>query len=134
MNTRWDRLRAGRSHRVSLASRLPLGPSRDRICPKLIKVVCAFRGADPKSCGRGPSEVSSSATALPDRASCRCVGRREQRSLIVNEPLALLVVITELRIFLPDLYRVIRRLLRVGARIGIAELLQTQQAGQRPDS
>ncbi|MGC0344215.1 hypothetical protein [Streptomyces sp. SLBN-8D4] len=52
----------------------------------------------------------------------------------MNEPLALLVVITELRIFLPDLYRVIRRLLRVGARIGIAELLQTQQAGQRPDN
>jgi hypothetical protein len=52
----------------------------------------------------------------------------------VNEPLALLAVITALRIFLPDLYRVIRRLLRAGARIGIAELLQTQQAGQRPDS
>lgn len=42
-----------------------------------------------------------------------------------NELLALLAVITALRVFLPDLRTGTRRLLRAGARVG--ELLHTQQ-------
>ncbi|MFF0465723.1 hypothetical protein [Streptomyces mexicanus] len=44
-----------------------------------------------------------------------------------NELLALLAVITALRVFLPDLRAGMRRLLRAGARVGVAELLHTQQ-------
>jgi hypothetical protein len=45
-----------------------------------------------------------------------------------NELFALLAVITALRVFLPDLHAGMRRLLRAGARVGVAELLHTQQA------
>lgn len=46
--------------------------------------------------------------------------------MTVNDLLALLVVITALRVFLPDLQTGMRRLLRAGARVGVAELLHTQ--------
>lgn len=46
----------------------------------------------------------------------------------VNELLALLAVITALRVFLPDIRTGMRRLLRVGAQVGVAELLQNQTA------
>lgn len=41
----------------------------------------------------------------------------------MNELLALLAVITALRVFLPDAAAGMRRLLRAGARLGVAELL-----------
>lgn len=46
----------------------------------------------------------------------------------VNDLIALLVVTTALRVFLPDIRTGVRRLLRAGARVGVAELLQTQPA------
>jgi hypothetical protein len=45
-----------------------------------------------------------------------------------NELSALLAVITALRVFLPDLFTGVRSLLRIGVRIGVAELRHTQQA------
>ncbi|MEV0445567.1 hypothetical protein AB0I84_12205 [Streptomyces spectabilis] len=39
--------------------------------------------------------------------------------------LMLLAVATALRVFLPDIRTAVRRLLRAGARVGVAELLQT---------
>ncbi|MFF8234714.1 hypothetical protein [Streptomyces caelestis] len=54
----------------------------------------------------------------------------------VNDLLALLAVITALRVFLPDIRTGMRCLLRAGARVGVAELLQNQTArpaaGQAP--
>ncbi|MFE9454521.1 hypothetical protein [Streptomyces sp. NPDC006739] len=44
-----------------------------------------------------------------------------------NDLLALLAVSTALRVFLPDMRSGMRRLLRAGARVGVAELLHTQQ-------
>ncbi|MEV5178079.1 hypothetical protein AB0L10_45450 [Streptomyces flaveolus] len=46
--------------------------------------------------------------------------------MTVNDLLALLVVITALRVFLPDLAKGMRYLLRAGARVGVAELLHSQ--------
>ncbi|MEU1692699.1 hypothetical protein ABZ590_14610 [Streptomyces hirsutus] len=46
--------------------------------------------------------------------------------MTVNDLLALLAAITAVRVFLPDIVAGMRRLLRVGARIGVAELLSTQ--------
>ncbi|MEU9919648.1 hypothetical protein [Streptomyces sp. NPDC051001] len=45
-----------------------------------------------------------------------------------DDVLALLVVITVMRVFLPDLQRGLRRLLRAGARVGVAELLRAHPA------
>ncbi|MGD1221984.1 hypothetical protein AB9Q10_26580 [Streptomyces krungchingensis] len=42
-----------------------------------------------------------------------------------NDLLALLALMTALRVFLPDLRTGVRRLLRAGARVGVNELLQT---------
>ncbi|SDP62411.1 hypothetical protein SAMN04487981_12952 [Streptomyces sp. cf386] len=53
--------------------------------------------------------------------------------MTVNDLLALLVVITALRVFLPDLHAGLRTLLRAIARVGVAELLQTQTARPAPD-
>nr|BFD88376.1 hypothetical protein StreXyl84_77770 [Streptomyces sp. Xyl84] len=41
---------------------------------------------------------------------------------------ALTAVITAIRVFLPDLRTGMRRLLRASARVGVAELLHTQQS------
>ncbi|MFD5660453.1 hypothetical protein [Streptomyces hirsutus] len=46
--------------------------------------------------------------------------------MTVNDLLALLAAITAVRVFLPDIVAGMRRLLRAGARIGVAELLSTQ--------
>lgn len=43
-----------------------------------------------------------------------------------DDALALLVVITMVRVFLPDLRGGLRRLLRAAARVGVAELLRAQ--------
>ncbi|MFJ5035701.1 hypothetical protein ACIQB5_48705 [Streptomyces sp. NPDC088560] len=54
-----------------------------------------------------------------------------------NDLFALTAVITATRVFLPDLRTGMRRLLRAGARVGVAELLHTQQAhpaGDKPAS
>jgi hypothetical protein len=54
------------------------------------------------------------------------VDRKEQEPVTVNDVFALLVVMTALRVFLPDLRAATRRLLRAAARVGVAELLQTR--------
>ncbi|MEV7815547.1 hypothetical protein AB0P05_33265 [Streptomyces flaveolus] len=46
--------------------------------------------------------------------------------MTVNDLLALVVVLTALRVFLPDLHTGMRYLLRAGARVGVAELLHSQ--------
>ncbi|MGI5405167.1 hypothetical protein ACQEV9_00055 [Streptomyces chartreusis] len=46
--------------------------------------------------------------------------------MTMNEFLAVLAATTALRVFLPDLHTGMRRVLRAGARIGVAELLQTR--------
>ncbi|KFG10884.1 hypothetical protein ACH3XX_44035 [Streptomyces scabiei] len=51
--------------------------------------------------------------------------------MTVNDLLALVVLITALRVFLPDVLMGMRRLLRAGARVGIAELLGGEQAPAR---
>ncbi|WP_157882620.1 hypothetical protein [Streptomyces silvensis] len=43
----------------------------------------------------------------------------------MNDLLMLLAVATALRVFLPDIGMGVRRLLRAGARVGVAELLHT---------
>ncbi|SDC79504.1 hypothetical protein [Streptomyces prasinopilosus] len=48
--------------------------------------------------------------------------------MTVNDLLALLAATTAVRVFLPDLVAGMRRLLRAGARIGVAELLSAQPA------
>ncbi|GAB7101768.1 hypothetical protein JCM4814A_00820 [Streptomyces phaeofaciens JCM 4814] len=48
--------------------------------------------------------------------------------MTVNDVLAGLVVITALRVFLPDLRTGVRSMLRAGAQIGVAELLRHQPA------
>ncbi|MDT0611070.1 hypothetical protein [Streptomyces lancefieldiae] len=48
--------------------------------------------------------------------------------MTVNDLLALLAAITAVRVFLPDVVAGLRRLLRAGARVGVAELLSTQPA------
>ncbi|MFJ4790823.1 hypothetical protein [Streptomyces sp. NPDC088794] len=57
---------------------------------------------------------------------------------MLNDVLALLVAITALRVFVPDLRTGGRRLLRAGARVGVAELLRAAAArhadGQRAAS
>ncbi|MEU2732556.1 hypothetical protein ABZ650_33080 [Streptomyces griseoviridis] len=55
--------------------------------------------------------------------------------MTVNELLALLAVSTALRVFLPDLRSGMCRLLRAGARVGVLELLRSQQPhpGHRAD-
>lgn len=50
-----------------------------------------------------------------------------------NDLFALTAVITAIRVFLPDLRTGMRRLLRAGARVGVAELLHTQQARPTAD-
>lgn len=54
--------------------------------------------------------------------------------MTVNDLLALLAVLTALRVFLPDIHAGMRRLLRAGARLGVAELLQTQTALAAPET
>ncbi|WP_189269489.1 hypothetical protein [Streptomyces fuscichromogenes] len=48
--------------------------------------------------------------------------------MTVNDGLALLAVATALRVFLPDLRVVTRRLLRASVQAGVAELVQTRPA------
>lgn len=50
-----------------------------------------------------------------------------------NDLFALMAVITAIRVFLPDMRSGMRRLLRTGARVGVAELLHTQQARPATD-
>ncbi|MGW2425614.1 hypothetical protein ACWC0C_41330 [Streptomyces sp. NPDC001709] len=49
-----------------------------------------------------------------------------------NDLFALTAVITALRVFLPDIRTGMRRLLRAGARVGVAELLHTRTATDEP--
>lgn len=53
--------------------------------------------------------------------------------MTVNDLLALLAVITALRVFLPDLRTGLRTMLRAGARVGVAELLQSQTGHPAPE-
>ncbi|QKZ17046.1 hypothetical protein [Streptomyces chartreusis] len=54
--------------------------------------------------------------------------------MTVNDLLALLAVITALRVFLPDLRTgLLRTMLRAGARVGVAELLQSQTGHPAPE-
>ncbi len=46
----------------------------------------------------------------------------------VNDLLVLLAATTAARVFLPDVVAGLRRVLRAGARVGVAELLSTQPA------
>ncbi|MFC9165564.1 hypothetical protein ACFTZ8_32765 [Streptomyces fungicidicus] len=46
--------------------------------------------------------------------------------MTVNDLLTLLAAATAVRVFLPDVVAGLRRMLRAGARVGIAELLSTQ--------
>ncbi|MEV7797049.1 hypothetical protein AB0O68_34610 [Streptomyces sp. NPDC087512] len=46
--------------------------------------------------------------------------------MTVNDLLTLLAAATAVRVFLPDVVVGLRRMLRAGARVGIAELLSTQ--------
>lgn len=48
--------------------------------------------------------------------------------MTTNEIFALLAVLTALRVFFPDARTGMRRLLRAGARVGLAELLVNQTA------
>ncbi|WP_217144924.1 hypothetical protein [Streptomyces sp. AC627_RSS907] len=48
--------------------------------------------------------------------------------MTVNDLLVLLAATTAARVFLPDVVAGLRRLLRAGARVGVAELLSTQPA------
>ncbi|MCM1943504.1 hypothetical protein NC239_35495 [Streptomyces sp. G3] len=48
--------------------------------------------------------------------------------MTVNDLFVLLAAATAVRVFLPDTVAGLRRLLRAGARVGIAELLNTQPA------
>ena len=52
----------------------------------------------------------------------------DQVPMTVNDLLALLAATTAVRVFLPDVVAGARRMLRAGARVGIAELLSTQPA------
>lgn len=71
----------------------------------------------------------SSSTTTPTRRTRSLLRSGRTKGLLSHShSLALLAVITALRVFLPDLYTGTRRLLRAGARIGVTELLHTQQA------
>jgi hypothetical protein len=48
--------------------------------------------------------------------------------MTVNDLFVLLTAATAVRVFLPDTVAGLRRLLRAGARVGVAELLSTQPA------
>ncbi|MGV9504777.1 hypothetical protein [Streptomyces tendae] len=48
--------------------------------------------------------------------------------MTVNDLFVLLAAATAVRVFLPDTVAGLRRLLRAGARVGVAELLSTQPA------
>ncbi|MEU6104159.1 hypothetical protein [Streptomyces flaveolus] len=48
--------------------------------------------------------------------------------MTVNDLLTLLAAATAVRVFLPDVVAGLRRMLRAGARVGIAELMSTQPA------
>ncbi|MFD6413980.1 hypothetical protein [Nocardia asteroides] len=48
--------------------------------------------------------------------------------MTVNGLFVLLAAATAVRVFLPDIVAGLRRVLRAGARVGVAELLSTQPA------
>ncbi|MGW8634643.1 hypothetical protein [Streptomyces sp. NPDC055793] len=48
--------------------------------------------------------------------------------MTVNDLFVLLAAATAVRVFLPDIVAELRRVLRAGARVGVAELLSTQPA------
>ncbi|MEV0694056.1 hypothetical protein [Streptomyces sp. NPDC050388] len=52
--------------------------------------------------------------------------------MTVDDLLAVLVGVTALRVFAPDVRKVTRRLLRAGVRVGVTELLQSPASTPAP--